>query len=296
MIVYRQKANGFTLVELLVVIGIIALLISILLPALNRARAAAQAAKCLSNVRQISQGFYLYSSDNKGVICPSYNMQGTNPGAAYPLDGWPSILDRDKYVTSKEQDTNTVFYCPSTLDIEGMAGGQTGLDPGKPKGWMDWPNVRSTTGTQNIAQTIPARGFEKIIRSSYWINADNPIGNTVATITPDTYYTSSVGYGPAADGSFCKYTKMSRIKQSSRMVVIVDGVYAGRGSSTRIGMNNSRIGYRHGGKSNPTANVAFADGHAEAVYSPDMPRAGNYADNASGRYTLYADVDRSVSH
>jgi len=62
----RFKPSGFTLVELLVVIGIIALLISILLPALNKARQQGQWANCLSNLRQIGQGMLLYAGENKG--------------------------------------------------------------------------------------------------------------------------------------------------------------------------------------------------------------------------------------
>src|SRR4051794_20868609 len=85
----RKLRTGFTLVELLVVIGIIALLISILMPALGRARASANTLACSSNMRQVYGAIALYANDNKGVM----------PTAADPSGSWgPSGTNAYIYV------------------------------------------------------------------------------------------------------------------------------------------------------------------------------------------------------
>lgn len=106
----RLRRDGFTLVELLVVIGIIALLISILLPSLNKAREAASRAACLSNLHQIHAGLVMYGHENKDFL-PLGAYQWCD--RANFIAWWWDAYFAMGVTHSKQLKDGRIFYCPS---------------------------------------------------------------------------------------------------------------------------------------------------------------------------------------
>lgn len=110
-----DRKRGFTLVELLVVIGIIALLIAMLLPALEKAREQARRVACMSNQRQLVIGWNMYAEDHRGMLMLSDN----NPGgeASAKQFGWFRLRNDENSIKQgamyKYVRLFGVYHCPN---------------------------------------------------------------------------------------------------------------------------------------------------------------------------------------
>ncbi len=110
----HANARAFTLVELLVVIGVIAVLIGILMPALVKARQAAVRTQCMSNHRQVMMGLFQYVNEFRGVL-PPFERTYTEPvSGRYP---WYANRHIGKFIQNSKMDTTNnnspVGVCPA---------------------------------------------------------------------------------------------------------------------------------------------------------------------------------------
>ena len=186
---FRRRA--FTLVELLVVIGVIAILIAILLPVLNRAREGGFRVQCLSNVRQIGVAFMLYANDNKGRLPKDPASIGAGPR-------WSDWIYWQERGTSRKLDDSIVvrylgtpvnpglLRCPSD-DVNNRGSNNGGVPT--------WGNYRysyavNTLVTNTVSSLALARA-KRVSEKVLLVEEDERTiddGHWVATGIPATNY------------------------------------------------------------------------------------------------------------
>lgn len=184
----RLKSRAFTLVELLVVIGIIAILISILLPTISRAKEQASRTKCLANLRQMSDIFKLYGVNYKDAIPIGYVNTGKQVSYIMNWNGYAphsvsalGLLAMAGLAKSSPQ----IFYCPSEQDILFQ------FDTFQ----NQWVFDRNPEHPQLISQTGPNPGYDNALtRSGY--NSRPCQRFPGASVRPNGFLVPQIDYSP----------------------------------------------------------------------------------------------------
>src|SRR5688500_4387266 len=149
----RRGGPAFTLVELLVVIGIIALLIAVLMPALRRARELAIRTQCLAQMDQIGKGLHMYAAENKFHLPVQVNAGVSDffDPAVYDAPG--NINGRNAFATLLPYlgENKRVFTCPAA----------------PPEPWTPWGHPTAISDTNYMGnQAVMERKITKIKNSS----------------------------------------------------------------------------------------------------------------------------------
>lgn len=231
-----RRRHAFTLIELLVVIGIIAILVSILLPALNRVREAARTVQCGSNLRQVGNAIHLYTASFRGYLPPGeFERFNSKAGLAQ------EILGRQLFGE----------------DASGI-------------GWAGSFPSPSRLVCPSIAKDLRTTETKELPHSWAFIEGSNNEGPFVyayQTMYKPTPSSASIPTDWAWWGAQGYWRKMSRFPGATTAAFIDATVFRmNRGFLRPTAIDRIHLGLRHGRTSqrfSGYANVLFLDGHID---------------------------------
>ncbi|HZN68206.1 MAG TPA: prepilin-type N-terminal cleavage/methylation domain-containing protein [Tepidisphaeraceae bacterium] len=275
--------RAFTLVELLVVIGVIAILIALLLPALGRARETANRAKCLATLRSMAQAAHLHASEHLGYM-PAAGHQGPPEKGVFATPAGMLDSARRKYIYFRD---SSEVVRPAPLPI--ALGHYMNLGP----------HVREAETHSDVGRVLESEEVRRhfvcasqdpdAVRPGYTIS-DMGTGRSPRAYMSYFFNASALArqihtWGETPAG------KLQRIKRPAEVFLFADGKPWSRDDFRGLGISAAystreclyedwdRAGergtpddrydhYRHRGR----MNVVFVDGHGETVQMPDFRR------------------------
>ncbi len=257
----RTSRSGFTLVELLVVIGIIALLIAILLPALSKARAQSLQVACASNLRQMGIAMMLYTNEWKYLPgCQAFNGNG-------PFAIWPTRLrNAMRSIPSSPGAAGSVsaggiekaFWCPANQE-----GFQWQLKYGSPGGAYA---AAGESGYSYDTGELLLNVFNVPFSYGYndWGAVDKINGHAQGQMTVD----EQLGLGgDVIPGGNIHEIRVARVRSGSEMIAIADNTTDGQWDYNLDPWNATEFPgkiHRNG------SNVLFMDGHVDWYLQKDL--------------------------